>query len=417
MSDIMKLRQREIGVRAQRRSIAAFCYVAALLICGRAMATSPCYQIDLEPNAFTSGWGTDPAAQMSAYAFWCGQSTANAEECVGYSLNECGGVSMGYGGYSCTFAVQSTVVTTWPSSIKGTLAIHVSAPPPYSSFDTTASTASWAYRANPNGCKVYASAIAPPAAQCGPTCNGAGDPINPGGGGMYRSDEDLKDPSESLTFRRFYNSTDGTSAGGLSTGWRYSFSRTITPRYEGTGYAGGYVSSPYNSSLYTDEAIACASGFAEIKGRVSNWANATASYANGVCTLSVGSTAIGTLALLYTSPPTPDPSTEILIGYDATRDDGQVVSFLLQGGVITPPPGISLRLQQTSGGFTLKDNSDNVETYDSTGKLSTVTTRAGVTQTLSYDNSGRLNGVMDPFGHGVTFTYNTQGQLSQVSRQ
>jgi YD repeat-containing protein len=271
--------------------------------------------------------------------------------------------------------------------------------------------------ANPNGCQVYVSATPPPLAQCGTSCNGTGDPINPASGGMYSIETDLKSPAGRLEFRRFYNSTDSGNASGLSTGWRHSFSRSISARNAGTGYAGGYVASSMNSSLFNDEATACTSGFAQIKSRVSAWAGATASYTNGVCALNVGSIRIGTLPLLYSSPPTPNPSTLQLVGFDASRDDGQVVSFVLQSGMIAAPLGISLRLQQTANGFTLTDDSDNVETYDSTGKLLSVTTRSGVVQTLSYDSAQRLSTVTDSFGHNLTLSYDSQSRLSSVVRQ
>jgi YD repeat-containing protein len=272
-------------------------------------------------------------------------------------------------------------------------------------------------RSNPNGCQVYVSATPPPLAQCGTSCNGTGDPINPASGGMYSAETDLKSVAGKLEFRRFYNSIDGNNATGLSTGWRHSFSRSISMRNAGTGYAGGYVASNLNSSLFNDEATACTSGFAQIKSQVSAWASATASYMNGVCALNVGGVRIGTLPLLYTSPPTPNPSTLQLVGFDATRDDGQVVTFLLQSGAITAPLGITLRLQQTSSGFTLIDDSDNVEAYDSTGKLLSVTTRSGVVQTLSYDGAQRLGTVTDSFGHNLTLNYDSQSRLSSVVRQ
>jgi YD repeat-containing protein len=252
--------------------------------------------------------------------------------------------------------------------------------------------------------------------QCGPTCSGVGHPINPASGAVYDTNVDIPPSGGSLSFRRFYNSAD-VSVTDLNPGWRHSYSRTIQPRYDaGSDYL-PYAENPDNSSLYTDEATACTSGFAEIQPGASNWTNATVSYANGVCALSVGGTQIGTLTIHYTIWPMPNPSALTLVGFDALRADGQLVSFNLQSGAVIPPPGITLQMQQTSSGFTLTDPSDTVEAYDSTGKLLTVTSRAGVVQTMNYDTSARLSTVTDNFGHRLTLSYDTQGRLSSVTKQ
>jgi len=139
---------------------------------------------------------------------------------------------------------------------------------------------------------------------------------------VYDTIVDVPSTPGSPAFRRFYNSTDSGGAD-LSGGWRHAFSRTITPKYAGM-QSMTYVSSADTSSLYGDEATACTSGFREIKSQVSTWQNATASYANGVCTLKVAGTSIGTLDLIYSLPSTLTPGMT-LIGFDATRDDGQLI--------------------------------------------------------------------------------------------
>jgi YD repeat-containing protein len=144
--------------------------------------------------------------------------------------------------------------------------------------------------------------------------------------------------------------------------------------------------------------------------------SATATYANGVCALTVGGTRIGTLPLYYASPQLPAPG-GTLLGFDATRDDGQLITFTLQGSSIIAPPTIGLKLQQTPSGYTLIDDNDNVEIYDTTGRLLSLTSRAGVVQTMGYDTSARLSTVTDNFGHQLTLNYNSQGLLSSVTRQ
>jgi YD repeat-containing protein len=54
---------------------------------------------------------------------------------------------------------------------------------------------------------------------------------------------------------------------------------------------------------------------------------------------------------------------------------------------------------------------DSVEIYDTTGKLLTLTDRAGHTQTLSYDAAGKLTAVTDTFGRSLSFTYDASGHI------
>lgn len=270
------------------------------------------------------------------------------------------------------------------------------------------------FRDNPNGCQVFVTAQAATRAQVGRTCDCVNDPVNPASGAVFSIEEDAKG-AVGPVFRRFYNSTD-PGGGDLGPGWRHSFTRNIQAGYS-SSYFKPYVTGPDYSSLYNDESLACTSGFAQIKGRVSTWANATASYANGVCTLSVGNTLIGTLPIYYTSPPTPPPMSTALIGFDATRDDGQLVSFMIIGGAIVGPASISMTLQQTASGYTLTDTGDFVESYDANGRLLSVTSRGGVVRTMGYDVSGRLSTVTDNFGHQLTLSYDSQNHLSTVTRQ
>jgi YD repeat-containing protein len=263
---------------------------------------------------------------------------------------------------------------------------------------------------------VYVSAQPPEGAQCGSRCNGVGHPIDPIDGAVYDTVEDLPSTSTyALEFKRHYDSSD-RSASKLNQGWRHSFSRSIRPTYSESTYR-PYAAGPGNSPLYTDEATACVSGFAQIKSQVTTWANATASYSSGACTLRVGTTVIGRLPILYNAPPTPAPGVPVLIGFDAIRDDGQVIGFMLDGSSISSPPGINLNLQQTSTGYVLINATDAVEAYDSSGKLMSVTSRSGIAQIINYDLSGRLSTVTNGFGGGLTLTYDSEGRLSTVTRQ
>jgi YD repeat-containing protein len=243
-----------------------------------------------------------------------------------------------------------------------------------------------------------------------------GHPINVANGNVFSSEHDVGGATNALAIRRFYNSNSGDLASNNLAGWRYGFSRHIEAVRNVASFQAHDATDPSNSSLYQTAALACTAGFAQIQSKVPNWSGVTANYANDKCSLSKGGVNVGTLPILFAFPQLP-PSRSNVLRIDATRDDGNVVSFNFQGGVTIPPPGTAMRLQQIPSGYTLTDANDTVETYDSNGVLQTITSRAGVTQTMSYDVSGRLVTVTDSFGHRLTLSYDPQNRVISVTRQ
>lgn len=104
-----------------------------------------------------------------------------------------------------------------------------------------------------------------------------------------------------------------------------------------------------------------------------------------------------------------------VVEYDVVRDDGKTYRYTTQNGSINNPPGVSLQLAVTSSGFTLTDDQDNVETYNSSGVLQSITSRSGIVQTISYNVNGLLSSVTDSFGNTLAITRNTPWQLVGVS--
>ena len=303
------------------------CLALCAILTANAYGTSPCYQWRANSTGMATWWD-DAKVALSDFALWCSTGT-------GQRLCDnvyCSAANLAAGAH-CSFTANWQGYTTFPA-VNGVNALTEvwTCPTCSPSSGSTLRPASVVSQVNPAACKVYVSARASERALCGPARSCVGHPINPASGAVYDTIVDVPPASGSPAFQHFYNSTDPGSPD-LSAGWRHSFSRTIQPKYAGTNYQ-LYVQDQDHSSLYTDEATACISGFAEIKARSSTWANAGASYANGICSLTTGSTRIGTLTLLYTSTPTPTPSTLTLVGYDATRDDGQLVIFFMQGGLI-----------------------------------------------------------------------------------
>jgi YD repeat-containing protein len=264
----------------------------------------------------------------------------------------------------------------------------------------------------------FAKAIVPKSSDFGGRCCAGrplvADPINPALGNQYRYEGDIlpADATGRLSFERFYNSAD-TGSTALGAGWRHRFSRSIRGVTDALPYVPGI---PATSSLYMDPGTACSSGFSEIQSQVPNWQGASASYANGICSLSKSSATIGTLPIL-TSTIGFSQQLSVTIGYEVVRDDGKVVRFINQGGALMAPAGSGLKLQQTQTGYSLTDENDTVETYNPQRQLLTVTTRSGIATTLTYDSSARLSTVTDSFGHHLTLGYDGQGRLSSVTRR
>lgn len=106
----------------------------------------------------------------------------------------------------------------------------------------------------------------------------------------------------------------------------------------------------------------------------------------------------------------------------ATREDGRVESFTQSAtGTWQSDADVVNQLsviknasnQQT--GWQLLTRDDAVESYTLDGRLNSITTRAGMTTSLSYDNQNRLSTVTGHFGHALSFAYNTSNQLSSIS--
>jgi YD repeat-containing protein len=241
------------------------------------------------------------------------------------------------------------------------------------------------------------------------SANSVGHPINPAVGNVFTTETDVEFAgSGAIAFRRFYNSADATGIDGVP-GWRHSYGRSISTIYEpaNNSYSG------LSSALYGTPEDACTMGFAALQPSVSAWAGATATYNNGTCVLSSGTTSIGTVQIQSSAPLSPNATTAI--EYDVIRDDGQTLRFTLQNGVINNQPGSSMSLAVTESGFTVTDDNDNVEVYNTAGALQSITSRTGVVQTISYDNNGLFLEAIDSFGNSVTVTRNSQGSIASVT--
>lgn len=155
-------------------------------------------------------------------------------------------------------------------------------------------------------------------------------------------------------------------------------------------------------------------------------------------------------SLLWTGTSAPNPSTAAGVGFwstlgpnwrssydryvsfdtaaeyataDVYRSDGRVIAFAQQSnGQFVPELDVADRLVQLTNGsgvitgwqFTNAAN-DEVETYNASGQLTTLTSRSGLTQTLSYNSAGQLITVTDSFGRTLALAYDSSGRLSTLT--
>lgn len=90
---------------------------------------------------------------------------------------------------------------------------------------------------------------------------------------------------------------------------------------------------------------------------------------------------------------------------DVMRDDGKVLTFIYNGSIWKADSDVNSKLVKLPTGWQYTTGLDEIEIYNTSGKLTSVTNRAGLTQTLSYDAQGRLISVANPFGRSLTFAY------------
>lgn len=120
-----------------------------------------------------------------------------------------------------------------------------------------------------------------------------------------------------------------------------------------------------------------------------------------------------------------------LTSLEALRSDGQVLTFTLSHNTWSPDVDVNDQLTEqtdSSGkpvGWTLTDADRNVERYDATGHLLSVTNRAGMRETLTYSTSatptnvapvpGLLLQVTGADGRILQFTWNAQSRISTMT--
>jgi len=95
------------------------------------------------------------------------------------------------------------------------------------------------------------------------------------------------------------------------------------------------------------------------------------------------------------------------------RANGKTIDFTFNGSAWSSsnPAGL---LSSISGGWSYLNERDVLETYDSNGRLTTLTS-GGLITSVQYDGSGRLSRVINPFGRALSFGYDGVCRVSTVT--
>jgi len=103
------------------------------------------------------------------------------------------------------------------------------------------------------------------------------------------------------------------------------------------------------------------------------------------------------------------PNATSVTTVDVDRPDGRIRSFGLVGSVYKSDSDESDRLEKLPVGWKFTSTENEVELYDESGMLQSITNSAGLAQTLTYFTSGPTSGLLqkvtDPFGRTLTFEY------------
>jgi YD repeat-containing protein len=104
-----------------------------------------------------------------------------------------------------------------------------------------------------------------------------------------------------------------------------------------------------------------------------------------------------------------------------TRADGHADTFTLSAGVWSADPEVTSRLTallnaaKTQVGWHVVTAEDVTETYALDGRLSAITSRAGLATRLTYDANRHLTTVIGPFGHTLKFVDDASGRVSKMT--
>lgn len=100
----------------------------------------------------------------------------------------------------------------------------------------------------------------------------------------------------------------------------------------------------------------------------------------------------------------------------AYRADGSAYDFTLVGSNWSSPADVNLKLSRSASPDTwlLTTEDGSIETYNAAGKLQSIKSRSGATQTLTYDGNGLLTAVTHSNGRSLTLSYDSNLRVATL---
>ncbi|PUA28411.1 MAG: hypothetical protein B0W54_18330 [Cellvibrio sp. 79] len=239
-----------------------------------------------------------------------------------------------------------------------------------------------------------------------------GNPVDPSSGAKIQQEIDVSSHGmNQVGFARNYSNTNKLVDGFWSGSHQKSL-RIIDPKKTETIWE--------KSSPYADKATACTSGFSDLKTKISDsWTLGTsARYINNVCQIVRNNKVIRTIAILPNSN-----SIEVSLRPGAiqlVRENGSILNFGLGGNKqFVGVSGESGQLISVANAAPIawryKAPNGDVENYNASGKLLSITASNGMKQEFFYDaTSGLLTRVKDSTNRELLFSY-TGNQISSVT--
>ncbi|MDJ0710061.1 MAG: RHS repeat-associated core domain-containing protein [Woeseiaceae bacterium] len=254
-----------------------------------------------------------------------------------------------------------------------------------------------------------------------------GNPCDPASGNKTQTEVDYRVAAEGVpSFVRYYSSKGSYRTGlGMPPGWRHNYTKSLD---EGPDRKPSiFFPSPAadQSGFYHSASEACTQGWNDIKTVAfgGNLSSGTAALAGGnTCEVSSGGQTKAYLTVRSGGawvPFTPPSSIKTIV-----RPNGSSIQFKQVGSDWVAALNGTVSLEASGSNWVFTDSNDTRETYDSSGRLISITKRNGQTETLDYDlttaqggddDSTTLDRVTGPFGHLLTFAYDASGQLTTVT--
>jgi YD repeat-containing protein len=252
--------------------------------------------------------------------------------------------------------------------------------------------------------------IALPPMRCPPT---EANPCNPVTGGKLQTEIDYSTTNKGLLVKRYYNSQD-LNDGHKSLGiiWRHNYSN----RMNGYGYPDYDNTAIKKSNFHLTQQLACESGWGEIASDITYLSNATAIYDNGICKVSSNGVILFNLPIhsVRSGRKDLDTSTSVRF-YHFTRGNGTHVTFQKVDDIWKSFHPSLYTLHRSGLSWKLVDSAGNIEIYNSIGYLQSLTTSSGKITRFSYDSKGRLKTVTGHFGDNLTYYYNEESYLTAIT--